>query len=155
MYNIGPRTHVKCAQSEEKKNIQWERYDETVHSGQFDLRHFESEPTVRGRVLKCCDVGRVLRGPRHITSGLGPSVFVHTRVKNAHCIYACIPLHNSKGTQGTWGFMMDETGDYACGNYQERHARDSSMRRPGLSSSILASNKRYLDPESSHVPAYT
>lgn len=36
--------------------------------GQFDLRHFESEPTVRGRVLKRWDVGRVLRGPRHITS---------------------------------------------------------------------------------------
>lgn len=39
--------------------------DETVLGpGQFDLRHFESEPTDRGRVLKRCDVGRVLRGPR-------------------------------------------------------------------------------------------
>jgi len=60
--------------------------------GQFDLRHFESEPTVRGRVLKRWDVGRVLRGPWHITSG---------RPR---------------------GLMMDETGDYACGNHHARCA---------------------------------
>lgn len=66
-------------------------------SGQFDLRHFESEPTARGRVLKRWDVGRVLRGPRHITSG--------------------------------WvrGLMMDETGDYACGNH---YARCSPFETP-------------------------
>lgn len=33
------------------------------NSRQFDLRHFESKPTVCRRVLKRWDVGRVLRGP--------------------------------------------------------------------------------------------
>lgn len=71
--------------------------DETVLGpGQFDLRHFESEPTDRGRVLKRCDVGRVLRGPRGALHLAG---------------YCC--------------FMMDETGDYACGNQHASSRRAS------------------------------